>query len=324
MTQPPSPHKFNAEFFDSENAGLTAKNPALKSDVGDGRAETSMALLQIQERNADELHPDIDRTNAVNLSRLIALPQSGWILARGRGPRNHERYLWCRGPITDQTEVLVHDCSPDVTATKCNNAWPASCFLQYVINYEIDEVRSNVICCPMCRTDIYNVYNLGRDGYMQDFYYYPADRTISAHIRTVIFGLEDAIRFAKQDASRLCVIEHDEVAKLLKFGRNIIIFRNVDAVKHPEHCDSTFVQQWIAVNWGNNEYRVIPMLPLPDTLAGSQVEAIVDRHKQRVTAQDNAAEAYDSSGESQSSEEDVKDGLEMVDDNDDDDSDDEV
>ncbi|KAK5344245.1 hypothetical protein LTR61_011986 [Exophiala xenobiotica] len=176
----------------------------------------------------------------------------------------------------------------------------------------------------MCRTDIYNVYNLGRDGYMQDFYYYPADRTISAHIHTVIFGLEDAIRFAKQDASRLCVIEHDEVAKLLKFGRNIIIFRNVDAVKHPEHCDSPFVQQWIAVNWGNNEYRVTPMLPLPDTLAGSQVEAIVDRHKQRVTAQDNAAEAYDSSGESQSSEEDVKDGLEMVDDNDDDDSDDEV
>ncbi|KAK5188580.1 hypothetical protein LTR92_011389 [Exophiala xenobiotica] len=284
MAEPPSLPEINVQFIDTEDAGLTSKNPLVASDAGDGRAKSSRTALRVQKYNPDKLHPDKDRTNVVNLSRLIALAQSGWVLARGRGPRNHDYCLWCRGSITEQTEILVHDRSLGVTAAKCNNAWPASCFLQYVINNEMDEARSKVIRCPMCRTDIYNVRNLREDVYMQDFYYRPTHRTISAHIRTVLFGLEDTISFAKQDASRLFIMEHDEVAKLAKLGRNMVIFGKVAAVKHPDHRNSPFVQQWLAVNWGNNEYRVTPMLDVPDTLTGFQIEAIVDEHKQRVTA----------------------------------------
>ncbi|KAK5241805.1 hypothetical protein LTR40_013037, partial [Exophiala xenobiotica] len=67
------------QYFHSSHAPT---NPALTSNPDDDGPVSYSTALQTQEPDPDELHPDIDSTNVVNLSRLIALLQSGWILSR--------------------------------------------------------------------------------------------------------------------------------------------------------------------------------------------------------------------------------------------------
>ncbi|KAL2392910.1 hypothetical protein ABEF95_001141 [Exophiala dermatitidis] len=75
---------------------------------GDDTAGTRSSTAFIRETSADDMHPPVDMTNPVTLTRLIALHLSDWRLDRGRGPRSHTHCLWCRGSMSDSTEILVH------------------------------------------------------------------------------------------------------------------------------------------------------------------------------------------------------------------------
>ncbi|KAK7901101.1 hypothetical protein LTR67_003388 [Exophiala xenobiotica] len=253
-------------FVDTHFAGIHAPtNPALTSNPDDDEPVTYSTALQTQEPDPDELHPDIDSTNVVNLSRLIALLQSGWILSRGKGPRNNDCCLWCRGPLTDHTQILVHDCGPNATS-KCNNAWSASCFLQWVINNEIDKACTRIIRCPMCRGEIYAATRLKRDPRTQDFQH-PTNEVVPAHVRVLLFGARLALQYAQEHgAGPLFFMERAEVAKLAMLGRNSVIFKAVDAIKHPARNEEHFVTLWLVVDWGYNEYRMAPYVSTPNVV----------------------------------------------------------
>ncbi len=264
-TSPPSLVSLSEDMLaaHAQYLGQDPTSPAFTSDRDDDKPVTYSTALQTQEPEADAIHPDIDRTDVVNLSRLIALFQSGWTLSRGHGPRNNDFCLWCRGPMTEHTEILIHDCGPN-TSAKCNNAWPASCFLQSVVNFEIDKAGTRVLRCPMCRAEIFNAHRLKRDPRMQDFQH-PTYEVVPAHIRVLLFGARLALQYAKEHGSRpLFFMERAEVAKLAMLGRNSVVFRQVDALKHPERGEDHFVTLWLVIDWGNNEYRMTPYLSTPN------------------------------------------------------------
>jgi hypothetical protein len=84
----------------------------------------------------DDPHVPLDLTNPETLTRVLSLLQAGWVIGRGRGPRNHDFCLWCRGPINgEETMIFTHVGAKD----GCGNSWPAPCLLDS-IKLDIDSV----------------------------------------------------------------------------------------------------------------------------------------------------------------------------------------
>ena len=95
-----------------------------------------------------DIHPDFDRSNKLYLARFILLSHHGWKFRRGRGPRHHQFCLYCRGDLSNDCEILIHEDG------ECQNAWPVSCFLS-ILNTE-PQHRASAIRCPMCRKGLFN------------------------------------------------------------------------------------------------------------------------------------------------------------------------
>ncbi|KIW20236.1 hypothetical protein PV08_00811 [Exophiala spinifera] len=216
-----------------------------------------------QEPNADELHPDLDRTNIIHLSRILALMQCGWTITRGRGPRNHDFCLWCRGPLTDHTELLVHSCDAGGN-TKCNNAWPASCFMTNFLNHELKHngAGRKSISCPMCRGLIIRtkITLVSPSAQTSDFEPPEKNKAYPALIRIMFFSTENALQEAQTNTKRVFVMERSEVAKLAKLGRNKVLFKCLDAMMHFKRCNEHLFDSWLAIDCGDNEYRLTPLI----------------------------------------------------------------
>ncbi|KAK4942285.1 hypothetical protein LTR10_017891 [Elasticomyces elasticus] len=212
--------------------------------------------------NDFDTHLDLKRDEPRNLVRLIALMQAGWTLSRGNGPRHHPYCLWCRGDFSHRTEILIHD--------KCNNAWAASCFMDFV-HYECDETHHQRLSCPICRATFHTRpwrRHPELAGYPEPMHNPPQhdfevskNVNISAHIRIVMYNPASVIK-AVQYSKTLMIMTRDEMAKLAMFGRNKSIFNVIDDVK--TEWGRVFLQ-WAVISWGNNEYRASPLFAHQET-----------------------------------------------------------
>ncbi|KAL6244248.1 hypothetical protein RBB50_008490 [Rhinocladiella similis] len=250
-----------------------------------------------QEPNADDVHPDLDRTKIIHLSRLIALMQCGWTVTRGRGPRNHAFCLWCRGPLTDHTEILVHSCDPGASS-KCNNAWPASCFMKQFINFELKAPGRKSILCPMCRGLIIRtkISLLSASALTSDFDPPEKNKAYPALVRIMFFSAEKALQEPETNTKGVFVMERSEVAKLAKLGRNKVLFESIDAIKHLQRCTEHLFDSWLVINCGDNEYRLTPLIQSEKDGPNPYGEAMAICRQKCVTAEKLEEEAANNGG----------------------------
>lgn len=252
----------------------------------------------------DDPHRDLDRSSIPNLVRLIGLMQAGWTISRGNGPRHHAHCLWCRGALSEHTEIIVHTHSKSGGGPACQNAWAASCFMEFV-NYEYDQATARSLSCPMCRSTFHTRAGTTRQrpphhhllpeapfDIAQIYpHYHPRPEAhdfeltthdaIPALVRIVMYNPASVLE-AVWNGKTVTVMSRDEVAKLTLFGRNKDMFDLLDGVMTAAKSDNKRVfLTWAVIDWGNNEYRACPLLPrqeaaLQEIMATNWVETVKD------------------------------------------------
>lgn len=202
--------------------------------------------IQFAEPDNSEFHPDIDPSDASNLTRLIALKQCGWKLRREKGDRKPgDTCRWCRGPLLAGIQILVHDNG------RCNNVWGASCFME-MLAYEIDHSRQRVFRCPMCRDGIYNCRKESYADFQQ-----PGAWAPTAFLRVMLFSPDWVVQVATETRRPVILMDSDEVEKLVFWGHSEQRWCDCSAIMELDRVTRAF-KEWILVDCGNNEYRMCP------------------------------------------------------------------
>ncbi|KIY00880.1 uncharacterized protein Z520_03546 [Fonsecaea multimorphosa CBS 102226] len=197
----------------------TPESPASPTD----QDKTSTAFFV--EPDPETVHPDVDLTDRNNLVRLLALYQSGWEKGRGRGPRDHETCIWCRGPVAPNVEVLTHV----GTSNSCRNSWPATCLLDW-INQELGGgARNHVLRCPMCREEFFSLYKAEGADFRADQGGPDAGRVINAGwLRCILFSPVYARETCVKKGKPLIIIKSEEARKLVLLNTEKIIFNTCE------------------------------------------------------------------------------------------------
>lgn len=233
-------------------------------------------------------HADFDRSKVMNLVRLINLLSTSWTLQRGRGPREHQRCIWCHGDIPDDCEIIVH------ANGSCNNAWPASCFLQWLeLEFQLNKGTSRyngalTITCPMCRESMFSMYRLHyrdceaaegpSEAKKQPFAPY------TAFIKIVPFSPDYVLQCAIHENKPIIFLEHSQVsARRLRFFANdmelLVAYAAIGRLpesgkphmpsppdKKNLYCEKSY-GGWVLVDVGNNHFRMC-------TFIGKDVSAL--------------------------------------------------
>ncbi|KIX02869.1 uncharacterized protein Z518_08812 [Rhinocladiella mackenziei CBS 650.93] len=223
------------------------------------------------EPRPEELHPDVDRTLAVNLTRLLTLGEANWFVSRGKGPREREICLWCRGPLHEKCEIITH------MDGKCNNSWALSCFMEW-INDQLDDVEAYKLSCPMCGVQF---YHSRRDEGLR---LGPTLRSEmpAAWFRVTLFCPE-AIHQKAENGFPIIFMSSEQVATLPLWGRHKKLFEQINDIPVQirqtgpyysiDHCkymasgkpspskSKRAFDTWVLINFGHNEFRMSPFLP---------------------------------------------------------------
>lgn len=234
----PPPQALNGSTDTQTKGQPQGQTKPFISFSGPGESLITMALGKkkkkggplIVEPDPDDIHPDIDYTNPANLTRLLALFQNGWILSRGRGPRNQDTCLWCRGDIAEDAEILTHVGS----GNSCRNSWPATCLLQW-IDDEIDvhHPSSKLLRCPMCREEFYTAY--GFRPKLEFLKVNEAEGGVklmdAAFTRVVLFSPTFAKEACLKKGMSLIFMQPEEIKKIGLWGKHRKTFADCEALR---------------------------------------------------------------------------------------------
>ena len=208
----------------------------------------------------DEIHPDFDRSNQANVVRLVALSLNGWRIQRGRGPRNHGVCLYCRGDLTDATEIFVHEDG------SCRNAWPVCCFLEM-----LDQDLKNtfrVVRCPVCRNGLFRTHEIDR------FMILKVDGP-TAVLRVTLFSPEFVIQCGLQERRPIIFMERNQMRSVAMFKDDANLLRDCSNIKREGESQTIRVntqmaalgtvtpvfRAWVLIGFGYNIFRICTFLP---------------------------------------------------------------
>ncbi|EXJ54958.1 uncharacterized protein A1O5_12869 [Cladophialophora psammophila CBS 110553] len=202
----------------ADKDSVSSGSPPASTSWNDNDGKTSMA--RFMEPDPETIHPDVDLNDRNNLVRLLALYQSGWEQGRGRGPREHDTCIWCRGPVASNVQILTHV----GTSNSCRNSWPATCLMDW-INQELDVVRNRVLRCPMCREEFFNIYTQSRADFRANQGGPDAELVINgAWLRCILFSPIYAREFCVKTGKPIIIIKSEEARKLMLLNREKAIF----------------------------------------------------------------------------------------------------
>ncbi|KAJ9609701.1 hypothetical protein H2200_006029 [Cladophialophora chaetospira] len=215
-------------------------------------------------------HPDLDLTDRNTVTRILALIQNGWVLSHGRGPRNHENCLWCRGPIESDVHMLTHVGTDN--GSKCRNSWPATCLLDW-ISQELDAVHGYRLKCPMCSTHFYD----GSARAAQDFQANqgtsdPVSVLNTAWLRCQLFSPAFARDAAIKEGKQLIFMKGAEARKLVFLGKEKVIFYRTEGIVDPVEARNK--RKWLRKHYGNNLPFTVEQL-IGMGIAQSEATAII-------------------------------------------------
>ena len=224
--------------------------------------ETRWAL--ITDPDSGPSHPDLDLTNVDHLTRIIALLQNGWTFSHGRGPRDHQHCLYCRGPIESDIDIFTH-----VGKTNsCKNSWPASCLMDWM-NQALDGERGYRLKCPMCSEEFCNM----RQKYGTDFKTNqgkddPESVLNAAWLRCVLFSPVFAREACLAQGKQLIFMKGSEAKHLVFLGKEKAIFHECEGLMNPTEMASKAA--WLKRHYGDHLPFPIPQL---QSMGISQTEA---------------------------------------------------
>ncbi|OAP60293.1 hypothetical protein AYL99_05295 [Fonsecaea erecta] len=185
--------------------------------------DMSSALFFV-EPDPETIHPNVDLSDRNNLVRLLALYQCGWRQGRGRGPREHETCIWCRGPVAPNVEVLTHVGN----SNSCRNSWPATCLLEW-IDQELGAAKNHALQCPMCREQFFSCYSTSDPDFRKDQGGPDAQGVISAAwVRCILFSPLYARETCVKKGKPLIIIKSEEARKLVLLNKEQYIFNGCE------------------------------------------------------------------------------------------------
>ncbi|KEF59903.1 uncharacterized protein A1O9_04751 [Exophiala aquamarina CBS 119918] len=216
--------------------------------------------------SSDEFHSSFDRSDEQNVAFAVALSLNGWRIRRGRGPRNHDICLYCRGNITDDCEIFVHEVG------SCHNAWPLSCFLGG-LKMDLAELRD--VRCPLCRIDIACPREM--DQFLRPEG--PRPPVPAALLRFTLFSPDFVLHYGLQEKRPIIFMEESAENKLLSkmFKDDAALFRQCCWVRREkgEHqsiqvmpfqdplgpVTTPVFAALVLVDFGHNIFRMCTFLP---------------------------------------------------------------
>ncbi|EXJ58276.1 hypothetical protein A1O7_05701 [Cladophialophora yegresii CBS 114405] len=202
----------------------------------------------IPEPDPGELHPDLDLTDPNTVTRLLALLLNGWVLSRGRGPRNHDTCLWCRGAIDSDVDILTHVGTD--SGSKCRNSWPATCLMDWT-RQELDTANSHRLKCPMCSTEFCNSGTKSAHDFKVNQGKADAESVLdAAWLRVVLFSPLFAREAALKEGKHLIFVKGAEAKKLILLGQNKVIFYQCEGLLDPVESENK--RRWLKRQYGDN------------------------------------------------------------------------
>ncbi|OCT51250.1 hypothetical protein CLCR_08456 [Cladophialophora carrionii] len=212
------------------------------------QAKKQTRWTMITEPDPGALHPDLDFTDRNILTRVLALLQNGWVLARGRGPRNHDTCLWCRGPIESDVDILTHVGAGN--GSKCRNSWPAACLMDW-IHQELDTANGHKLKCPMCSAEFCSsgtksAHDFKADQGNSD----PDSLRDAAWLRVVLFSPLSAREAALKEGKQLIFMQGAEAKKLVFLGQNKVVFYQCEGLLNPVEAENK--RRWLKRQYGDN------------------------------------------------------------------------
>ncbi|KAH0837238.1 hypothetical protein FOPE_04707 [Fonsecaea pedrosoi] len=208
---------------DDGNSSTTESEPPATpaKEDDDGIVNSTAFCLEL---DPETIHPTVDLGDRNNLVRLLALYQSGWERGRGRGPRDHETCIWCRGPVGPNVEVLTHVGRNN----SCRNSWPVTCLLDW-IQQQLGTVRGHSLRCPMCAEEFYHRYSVTGADFKADQGGPDAQRVVDAGwLRCTLFGTAYARDFCVKRKKPLIIMESEEARKLVLLNREKYMFNKCE------------------------------------------------------------------------------------------------
>jgi hypothetical protein len=211
-----------------------------------GRKQPSWAM--ITEPDPETLHPDLDLTDRNTLTRLLALVQNGWVLSHGRGPRNHDTCLWCRGAIESDVDMLTHVGTDN--GSKCRNSWPAACLMEW-IHQELDVANGHKLKCPMCSADFCGYGTKTAQDFKVNQGKADGESVLNAAwLRVVLFSPLFAREAALKEGKQLIFMKGAEAKKLVFLGRSKAIFYQCEGLLDPVESENK--RKWLKRQYGDN------------------------------------------------------------------------
>jgi len=216
---------------------------------------------------SDDFHPRFDRSNKQHVARLVSLLLKDWRLEKGQGPRNHDFCLYCRGDLTHDCEIFVHEDG------QCRNGWPLSCFLEWL---EIELAGGRPIRCPVCRATIVGPNTLEAFCRASE----PRPDPPVALLRFALFSPDFVLQCGLLEKRPIIFMEHSTQNNLSKklFNGDAALFSIFQAITHRpgspniefnllcyQYPDtpspSTVFPALVLVDCGHNIFRMCTFLP---------------------------------------------------------------
>ncbi len=228
----------------------------------------------ITEPDPATIHPDLDLTDRNTLTRLLALLQNGWVFSRGRGPRNHDNCLWCRGPIDTDIDMLTHTGTDD--GSKCRNSWPASCLMDW-INQELSGTRSYKMKCPMCSKQFYDAHNKASADFKADQGRTDHNSVLdAAWLRCQLFSPSFARDSAIKRGKPLIFMKGTEARKLVFLGKEKVIFQRSEGLLDPIETESK--KKFLRRHYGDTLPYTVEQLTSMMGVGESEATAIIQTY----------------------------------------------
>lgn len=208
----------------------------------------------------DEIHPDFDRSDEGDNVRLVALALDCWRFQRGRGPRNDDLCNFCRGTLTDTTEIFVHE------NRKCRNAWPVCCLLgmldqQLVIDF-------GFVRCPKCSLVLFNTHCI-------DEFMLTKEDGPTAVLRVTLFSPEFVLQCGFQERRPIIFMEREQMKSVTMFQDEAKLFSDCSDIKREGESQritvgtqmtapgtlSPVFNAWVLIGFRYNIFRMCTFLP---------------------------------------------------------------